>query len=102
MSRTKRARQKRPLHVLVGRGERVIAVVPQRAAGPGWANAPTWVYIATNDGRLREECIQPDERTPELHALYAAGEAMCNALLCAVPTTKVPNALAKPTTEPEA
>lgn len=84
-------RQKRPLELLVGHGERVIAVVPQRAAGPGWANAPTWVYIATNDGRLREECIQPEERTRDLHTLYAAGEAMCNALLAAVPTKKKPN-----------
>jgi len=34
---------------------------------------------------LRTECIQPDERTPALHALYSAGEAMCAALLDAVP-----------------
>ena len=74
------------VQILVGHGERVIAVVPQRASGPGWSNAPTWVYIATNDGRLRQECIQPDERTTEMHALYAAGEAMCNALIDAVPT----------------
>jgi hypothetical protein len=74
-------------------GERVVAVVPERCNGPGWSNAPTWVYIATNDGRLREECVQPGERTPELQALFAAGEAMCNALAAAVPVkkTKMPN-----------
>jgi hypothetical protein len=69
-------------------GERIVAVVPERCSGPGWGNAPTWVFIATNDGRLREECIQPDERTPELHALFSAGEAMCNALTAAVPVKK--------------
>lgn len=61
-------------------GERVIAVVPERCNGPGWSNSPVWVFIATNDGGLREECIQPEERTPELNALFHAGEAMCAAL----------------------
>ena len=70
-------------------GERVIAVIPEPCAGPGWANAPTWVYIATTDGRLRQECIQPEERTPQLHALYHAGEAMCAALLASVPQRRV-------------
>lgn len=75
-------------------GERVVAVVPERCNGPGWNNAPTWVYIATNDGRLREECIQPNERTAELHTLFAAGEVMCNALAAAIPVQKAkrPNA----------
>lgn len=74
-------------------GERILAVVPERCSGPGWHNAPTWVFIATNDGRLREECIQPNERTPELQALFHAGEAMCAALFGAVPVRreKTPN-----------
>ena len=74
--------------IKLNHGERVVAVVPERCSGPGWSNAPTWVYIVTNDGKLREECIQPEERTPELHTLFAAGEAMCNALAAAVPVKK--------------
>ena len=72
--------------ILLDRGERVIAVVPERASGLGWSNSPTWVYIATTDGRLRCECIQPHQRSKDLYTLYAAGEAMCAALKSAVPT----------------
>jgi hypothetical protein len=75
----------KPKKIKLERGERIIAVVPELAAGPGWSNAPTWVYIKRNDGTLREECIQPEERTPELHALFSPGCAMCGALLFAVP-----------------
>lgn len=70
--------------------ERIVAVVPQRAAGPGWANSPTWVHIVDySSGKHREECIQPDERSPALQHLYAAGEAMQSALLASVSTKKV-------------
>lgn len=78
----------KPKTIKLNYGERVVAVVPELCHGPGWSNSPTWVFIATNDGRLRRECIQPDERTLELHTLFAAGEAMCNALILAVPTLK--------------
>jgi len=82
----------KPKTIKLSEGERVVAVVPERCAGPGWSNAPTWVYIATNDGRMREECIQPNERTPELHALFHAGEAMSLALKGAVPLRRVKTA----------
>ena len=87
-----------PKAVKLHPGERVIAVVPEHCSGPGWANAPTWVYVATNDGRLRFESIQPEERTPQLHALYHAGEAMCAALLGSVPQrrAKSPNSTRLP------
>lgn len=75
----------KPKTIKLARGENVIAVVPERCHGPGWSNQPVWVYIKTNDGRLREECIQPEERTPEMHTLFDAGEAICNSLLNAVP-----------------
>ena len=85
---------KRPKTIKLAYGERIIGVCPERCAGPGWSNAVVWVYIATNDGRLREECIQPDERTPAMHVLFAAGEAMAQALVDAVPVVKAkrPNA----------
>jgi hypothetical protein len=78
----------KPTTIKLARGERIIAVVPERCNGPGWSNSPAWVYIATNDGRLREECIQPEERTPELHTLFSIGETVCNALKAAVPVKK--------------
>lgn len=79
----------KPKTIKLTTGERVVAVVPERCAGPGWSNSPVWVYIATNDGRLIKECIQPDERTPQMHALFHAGEAMCMALMGAVPQRRI-------------
>lgn len=92
-----------PKAVKLHPGERVIAVVPERCSGPGWSNAPTWVYIASEDGKLRFECIQPEERTPQLHALYHAGEAMCAALLGSVPQRrgKLPSVRVRPRSEAE-
>ena len=68
-------------------GERIVAVVPERCSGPGWSNWPTWVYIMSPGGAIRTECIQPDERTPELKALYEIGDVVCRALIDAVPVT---------------
>jgi len=77
------------LTIKLKHGERIIAVVPEHCAGPGWSNAPTWVYIESQDKRLRTECIQPSERTPELHALFSAGEVMCRSLIASVPAKKL-------------
>lgn len=76
----------KPKKIKLALGESIVAVVPEKCHGPGWSNTPVWVYIQTNDGRLREECIQPGERTLEMYALFNVGEAMCRALLDAVPT----------------
>lgn len=79
----------KPVTIKLGQSEKIIAVVPQWAAGPGWANAPTWVHIVDHaTDKYRCECIQPDERTAALHALYAAGAAMCSALVDAVPARR--------------
>jgi len=80
---------KKPKVIKLKEGERIIAVIPERCAGPGWVNAPTWVYIVDREKKLRMEDIQPEERTPALHALFNPGESMCNALLYAVPVKKV-------------
>jgi hypothetical protein len=74
-----------PLELNLARGERIIAVVPERCQGPGWANAVIWVYIATSAGGLRTECIQPGQRTPEMQALFDPGAAMCAALIASIP-----------------
>lgn len=79
----------KPKMLTLAATEDVIAAVPEMVAGPGWSNAPLWVYIknhATNE--LREECIQPEERTPEMHALFHVGWAVHNALIKALPIRK--------------
>jgi hypothetical protein len=66
----------------LSRTERVIAVVPEYCAGPGWANSPLWVHIADHaTGTLRSECIQPEDQTPEQHVLFRIGADVHAALV---------------------
>ena len=69
-------------------GERILAVVPEYCSGPGWANQIVVVYISTGDWEIRQEYIQPEERTPAMHALFSSGAAITAALLSAVPMKK--------------
>lgn len=68
--------------------EKVVTAFAEYAAGPGWANRPIWVIVRGADQRLREECIQPEDQTAEMHALFrvsnAAHEAMTSAVESAV------------------
>ena len=78
----------KPKLIKLNYNERVVGVSPERCAGPGWNNAVVWVYIATKDGKLRVEGIQPDERTPAMNTLFTIGEAVERALIDAVPIIK--------------
>ena len=70
------------MQIELHKDERIIAVVPEYASGPGWANKPIWVYIEQSaTKRLRTECIQPDEQT----TLFASGAAMATALVQSIP-----------------
>lgn len=77
-----------PKTITLQEGEIVIAVVPEYASGPGWANQPTWVYVRDSQGKCRMVCIQPDERSASLNALFHAGEAMTRCLINAVPVKR--------------
>lgn len=79
------------------RDERIIAVVPEYAHGPGWSNSPLWVYIAGNGLKtLRTVCIQPHEQTAEQRALFAPGAAMACALVRSVAVKEVPGFSGEP------
>ena len=56
-------------------GEYIVTAYAERAAGPGWGNAPIWVIVRGVDGRLREECLQPKEQSDPMRWLYASNEA---------------------------
>jgi hypothetical protein len=72
--------------IKLDRHEQIVVVVPKFCSGPGWVNAPVFVYIEHKvTKQLRIECIQPKERSPDLHTLFAPGAAMCAALIDAVP-----------------
>lgn len=81
--------QKKPKSIKLGPYERIVAVVPERCSGPGWSNSPTWVYIANNDGRFRSECIQPEERSLSLSALFDIGAVTQAALKGCVPFSRI-------------
>jgi hypothetical protein len=78
---------KKPTAIALARDEEIVACVPQYVSGPGWANAPVWVYIRSGSG-MRSVCIQPMEQSSEMHTLFAAGAAMCSALKNAVPVKR--------------
>lgn len=80
----------KPKTIKLEQGERVIAVVPERAAGRWGDNATAWVWIENStNGKCRQECIQPEERTEALHALYDTGEAVHCALIRAIPFKRI-------------
>lgn len=82
----------KPKTIKLTEHERVVAVVPERCSGPGWANAVVWVHIVDYaTGTHRCEDIQPNERTNEMHTLFACGEAIHNALMSAVPVRRARN-----------
>ena len=78
----------KPKMIHLADGERILAVVPEYCSGPGWTNQLVVVYISTGDLEIRREYIQPEERTPAMHALFSSGAAIQAALLSAVPTEK--------------
>jgi len=56
-------------------GERIISAYAESCAGPGWANSPVWVIVLNTSGKLRQECVQPEEQTTEMHTLYHISSA---------------------------
>ena len=75
--------------IQLSRTERVLAVVPEYCAGPGWANSPLWVHIADHaTGTLRSECIQPEDQTPEQLTLFRIGAVVHAALVDSIGTKR--------------
>ncbi len=72
--------------ILLSRGERIVAAVPEKCSGPGWTNRVVWVYIERPEGGFRRECLQPEEQSAEMAVLFDIGAATCAALAGAVKT----------------
>lgn len=67
------------------KGERIVTAFAEPAAGPGWGNTPIWVVIYSSmTGDYRQECIQPNEQTAEMHYLYSMAAAAHLAMVRAV------------------
>ncbi len=69
---------------MIQKTDKVVTAWAEYVAGPGWANAPVWVIVCDINGRLREECIQPDEQTAEIRALFAVSAAAAASMTRAV------------------
>lgn len=41
--------------------EHIVHAWGERASGPGWSNQPTWVLVREAAGKLRIECVQPQD-----------------------------------------
>lgn len=68
----------------LGKYEHVVCAFAEHATGPGWANQPIWVIIQDGDGKLRRECLQPEEQTPEMRTLFNVSVAANGAMTAAV------------------
>jgi len=65
--------------------EYIVACVPRYCAGPGWANSLLDVHIVDGaTGKLRTEHVQPEDRTPTMHTLFAICEAAHSAMMAEV------------------
>lgn len=65
--------------------DQVITAYAQRASGPGWSNQPVWIAVRSRwDGSYRLECLQPEELSMEIWALYDISETVNKAMTDAV------------------
>ena len=62
----------------------IVTAWAESASGPGWANQPVWVLVRERCGKLRIECLQPDEQSRDIHTLYRVSSAAHGAMVTAV------------------
>ena len=62
--------------------ERIVTAFAEYCAGPGWSNKPIWVIVGGPKG-MRRECIQPEEQTVEMCALFSISAAVQSAMRAA-------------------
>jgi hypothetical protein len=48
----------------------VVTAWGENCAGPGWSNWPAWVLIRERSGKLRIECIQPEEQSAAMVSVF--------------------------------
>lgn len=65
--------------------EHIITAWPEYCSGPGWSNALIWVLIRNRqDNSLRQEAIQPQDRTRGMCTLFDVCASAHSALLAEV------------------
>ena len=51
-------------------GDSIVTAWAENVNGPGWSNQLIWVLIRERGGKLREEAIQPSDRTEAMATLH--------------------------------
>lgn len=70
---------------MIKKTDHIITAFGQSASGPGWGNSPVWIIVQSRlDGSIRQECIQPEDQTVEIHHLYRVSQAAHEAMTEAV------------------
>ena len=67
---------------MIAKTDHIVAVVAEPASGPGWSNTPLWVIVQDENGKLRRECLQPEEQSDEIRLLYGVA-AQVHRVMCA-------------------
>jgi hypothetical protein len=69
--------------------ERIVAAIPETITGAGYHNFIIWVHIVDYSKQTwREECIQPEEQTPVMIALFKPLEQAHEVMLGEIETVK--------------
>jgi hypothetical protein len=67
----------------IAKTDTIITAFASPAAGPGWANSPVWIVVRSQDGSYREVCLQPEEQSPEMLALYDVSATVNRSMIAA-------------------
>lgn len=51
-------------------GETLVCAYPEYCKGAGWSNTIVWLIIQDNQGKLRQESLQPEEQSREVCLLF--------------------------------
>jgi hypothetical protein len=71
--------------VTLTKHDTVVAVAAEPASGPGWSNTPLWIIVKSSlDGKLRAECLQPEEQGDEIRLLYGIAAKVHASMIGAV------------------
>ena len=65
-------------------GDTIVTAWCEYCCGPGWSNTPVWVILKDSNGKLRQECVQPDQFGKLLHCVWPVCESAHTLLLSAL------------------
>lgn len=54
----------------VKKDEHIICCYAEYCNGPGWSNALLWYLVKDVNGKIREECLQPQEQSNDVLTLF--------------------------------